>query len=287
MKNLGLAGFVLAVSAVTASAADMPVKALPMSPPLCAWCGFYVGLNAGYVNSQNSMRTASSPTPDATLGIAPGVSEGISALSTVGLPVGRADGFIGGAQAGYNWVSGKFLAGVEADIQGLSNAGSSGTVVSSAVVVGVPVTSTQTGSMSTSWLGTVRGRLGLLATPRWLAYVTGGLAYGGVSASDTLAQSGTNGFAGAGNASLSTTRAGWTLGVGSEWMFAPNWSVKAEYLHYDLGSVNFVSTPMGTPASGFFSGAIYQTNVTSATFRGDIVRAGVNYHFGGPVVAKY
>jgi outer membrane immunogenic protein len=35
--------------------------------------------------------------------------------------------------------------------------------------------------------------------------------------------------------SFSETRAGWTLGGGLEWMFAPHWTHKAEYLYYDLG----------------------------------------------------
>jgi hypothetical protein len=50
------------------------------------------------------------------------------------------------------------------------------------------------------------------------------LAYGGGKASDTLVQTGTNGFFGAGTASLVDSRAGWVAGAGTEWMFAPRWS---------------------------------------------------------------
>jgi outer membrane immunogenic protein len=36
-------------------AADMPLKALPPAPvPVCTWCGFYVGGNAGYVNARDN-----------------------------------------------------------------------------------------------------------------------------------------------------------------------------------------------------------------------------------------
>jgi outer membrane immunogenic protein len=231
--------------------------------------------------------TVSYPTSDATLGVVPGVSEGLAALSTGRIPIGDASGFIGGVQAGYNWQWGQFLAGFETDIQGLSQAGRSAIVTSTAVVVGTPVTSIQTGSLSTNYLGTVRGRLGFVATPAWLLYVTGGLAYGGVTARDTVIQTGTNGYIGAGTGSFSDTRAGWTAGVGAEWMFAPQWSFKAEYLHYDLGSVFVTSNLVGTPASTFFAGAVVQTNVSSASLRGDIGRIGVNYHFGGPVLARY
>jgi outer membrane immunogenic protein len=277
---------VLSLGSVQAShqpvfAADLTYKAPSLATPVpaCIWCGWYVGLNAGYVDSRNGFSTVSTPTPDAVLGVVPGVSEGLAALSTGSIPIGNTNGFIGGAQAGYNWQLGNYLVGVETDIQGLSRSGGSGTTTNTVVVVGTPVTSTQTATMSTSYLGTVRGRLGVLVAPTWLTYVTGGLAYGGMKASDTLFQTGTNGFIGAGSGSFSDTRAGWTLGGGMEWMFAPKWSVKAEYLHYDLGTANFTSTPMGTPASAFFSGVVYQTNVSSVRFQGDLVRAGINYHF--------
>jgi outer membrane immunogenic protein len=274
-KILIAAAALAALIRTPAIAADLPLKA-PPPPPACVWCGWYAGVNGGYVNSRNGLSTAATPTPDAVLGVIAGVSQGLAALSTGSIPVGSTNGFIGGAQAGYNWQLGKYVAGIEADIQGLSRADGSGAITNTAVVVGVPITSTQTGTMSTSYLGTLRGRLGLLVKPTWLAYVTGGLAYGGVKASDTLSQTGTNGFAGAGSGSLSGTRAGWTLGAGLEWMVAPQWSVKAEYLHYDLGTSSFNSAP----TSAFFvTHPVYQTLVSSAHFQGDLARAGVNYHF--------
>ena len=222
----------------------MALKAPPPAPgPTCIWCGWYVGLNAGYVNSSDGFNTGSTPVPDAVLGVVGGVSEGLAALSTGGIGTGNKSGFIGGAQAGYNWQSRSFVAGIEADIQGLSRSGSSGTTTNTGVVVGVPIISTQTASVSTSYLGTLRGRLGWAMTPTWLAYVTGGLAYGGVKATNTLFQTGTNGFVGAGSGTLSDTHAGWVLGGGLEWMLARTWSIKAEYLHYDLGRGNFNSAP--------------------------------------------
>ena len=73
-------------------------------------------------------------------------------------------------------------------------------------------------------------------------------------------------------------RDGWVAGGGVEKMFAPNWSVKIEYLHFDFGShTNYVPTTIGGGNSVF------------VLERGDLVRAGVNYHFNWttPVVAKY
>ena len=83
-----------------------------------------------------------------------------------------------------------------------------------------------------------------------------------------------NGF---GFGSASDTRVGWTASGGVEWMFAPNWSVKAEYLYYDLGSVdaNYVVLINDT-ASGLnatFNGQ------ASVDFKGHIARVGVNWHF--------
>ena len=77
--------------------------------------------------------------------------------------------------------------------------------------------------------------------------------------------------------------AGWTIGVGTEWAFTNNWSVKAEYLYVDLGNSTWLSFPAGRAAN-------LATNLTE-TFqnRYNIVRVGINYKFNSdlPVVAKY
>jgi outer membrane immunogenic protein len=269
-----LAGVALGVLAAPAMAADLYVKA-PPAPAPSYWTGFYVGVNAGYADEQSTFTTAANGTPDAALGVVPGVSGGLAALSSGRITTNNGMGFIGGGQVGYNLqLSPLWLVGLEADIQGKTGS-SNGSVAAGQVVVGVPVTSTQTVSASTDWLGTVRGRFGIVLTPTWLVYFTGGLAYGGNNASSTLAQSGTNGFVGTGAGSLSTTRIGGTFGAGLEWMFARNWSAKAEYLFYDLGTANF-SYPA---TSGFFLTPVYQTVTNSVHFEGNIARVGVNYHF--------
>jgi outer membrane immunogenic protein len=121
----------------------------------------------------------------------------------------------------------------------------------------------------------------LLATPTFLLYGTGGLAYGHV-ASTTLNSftSTTDAYA----ASISTTRAGWTAGAGAEWMFAPNWSAKAEYLYIDLGTISYTVPCTTAVCTGLAPPPSYQTDLR---VRDNIVRVGVNYHFGGPIVAKY
>jgi len=241
MKRLLLVGLATLLPVGLASAADLPRKAPPkVAAPVYGWSGFYGGFNAGYLNSHRGLTSAATPVPDATRGVIPGVSGGISALSSGSFPAGSRSGFIGGGQIGYNHqLANAWVAGIEADIQGIAQSSGSATVTNTQVVVGVPVTSTTTASEKLSYLGTLRGRLGWLATPMLLVYGTGGLAYGGVKASESLAQTGTNGFAGTGAGGLSEIRVGWALGGGLEWMLASKWSAKVEYFHYDLGTGHF------------------------------------------------
>jgi outer membrane immunogenic protein len=288
MKRFWLAGFAsTALIATPAMAADLAVKA-PLPPaPVASWAGFYVGLNAGYVSTRNTVDTATTPMPDFPLGVVPGVTEGLAALAAGSISLGNRGSFIGGAQIGYNWQFGGFLAGIETDIQGLAQSSTDLQVTTTAVVVGVPITSNQTANMRTRYLGTVRGRVGFLATPALLIYGTGGLAYGGVEGRFSLLQTGTNGFVGVGGGNLSTAHAGWTGGAGLEWMFAPNATARFEYLHYDLGTPTFDGAATGMPKSTFFASAVYLTTSSSAHVSGDLVRLGVNYKFGGPLYAAY
>ena len=95
---------------------------------------------------------------------------------------------------------------------------------------------------------------------------------------------------GFGSSSYSDTRVGWTVGGGVEWMFIPNWSAKLEYLYYDLGS----ATTSGAYVAGANTAGALQwayASTASTRFNGNVVRAGVNYHFNwgapAPVIAKY
>jgi outer membrane immunogenic protein len=297
MKKLGLAVSILAISAVSASAADLQVytKAPPMEvAPACVWCGFYVGGNVGYSQSEStSVNSSAVVTNPGMIFVDDGVAANAAAGLGTGIPVGSQRGVIGGGQFGYNFQSGLFVAGFEADIQGLSGR-ASGTSATAAPVPFFASASnaTLTATNSVNWLGTVRGRIGIAAAPNFLIYGTGGLAYGGVNSSTGINQAFSGELAeelatnrSTASGSFSQTRVGWTVGAGGEWMFTSNWSAKLEYLHYDLGSANY-----GTPVSNVAQtlGPIFTLGQSSSTnFRGDIVRVGLNYKFGGPVVAKY
>ena len=57
----------------------------------------------------------------------------------------------------------------------------------------------------------------------------------------------------------------------------PNWSVKVEYLYYDLGTASAANVlSAAVPAGSLLYGSFYQT---STHFNGHVVRVGVNYHF--------
>jgi outer membrane immunogenic protein len=297
-KALSVAALVLALTG-SALAADLPSYKAPPPPPLPPpplWTGFYVGLNAG--GTWSSSQNTSIGNFPALIGPLDAVgATGAAALSSSGILPTSTSGFMGGGQIGYNWqFYNSFVAGIEADIQGVAASNSRGNGFGAAVVPGnTAFTSVSflSASKSLDYLGTVRGRLGWLFTPTLLVYGTGGLAYGGVSSNTSYFQlfvpfpNGVNPSFGAG--SFSDTRVGWTAGGGLEWMFWPNWSAKVEYLYYDLGRVSYAAAPAALSTT---AGAIFGANFgqVSTRFNGNIVRAGVNYHFNwgaAPVVAKY
>jgi outer membrane immunogenic protein len=258
--------------------------------PAYAWNGWYAGVNAGLAFTGLDAGTASVNT-FAAPGAGP-LATAITSLANFDAPIDSI-GFMGGGQVGYDWqfpwLATALVAGVEADIQGLS-AKFTSNVASNTGVVGSPNTLNQTASVSTrvDYIGTLRARLGMLVGflgTTVLYYATGGLAYGGVSASTAVTQTlGGPPFVPpltpptwAGSGAFSGTRIGWSAGLGAEWLFFPNWSTKLEYLHYDLGSATYGVSPLvSNTAAGKFTVNTLQSN---PPFNGEIVRAGVNYHF--------
>jgi opacity protein-like surface antigen len=436
-----------------AFAADMPVKAPPPPPaPVYNWTGWYAGFNfGGGFGTSNNATTTSTPLADDLAQFFPRTSpSGSTAGANSGVAGLNQSGPIGGVQIGYNFqLNPLFVFGFEADIQGAAitsdRAGNTGTstesfagtsafvktasvpnsaeaLVASFTNAAITANGFDSVTADVNWLGTVRLRAGYLITPSLLIYATGGLAYGGVSASDSattnfnlsadsfvlaygqaigptpsLALAVTSGAAqsasvtattgtvsntttytsamtsaslspnsasltaiiqcigtcGSANqnagattgpptsvafatnsiaapqaqstisysqatkplsvalattaqsfAHVSDTKYGGTVGGGLEWMMAPNWSVKAEALYYDLGSVtvtpapltasiNPITAPIPTTVNGnstatvtsainkFVGPGATVSNATSThvSFQGVIIRLGLNYHF--------
>ena len=286
MKRIFVGALAIASTFVTAAvAADLPVKAPPVPVVIYNWTGFYVGGNVGYSwgRERDDGTLAGTQTVQVFRTAGPSlVSTTVTPIGPVAL-VGRSDvnGVIGGGQAGYNWQRQNWLVGIEADLQA-SDERSNGAICT---VAGCPPGSLLFNtSYRLDWFGTLRGRVGFLPTQRLLLYATGGLAYGHIAANEPTVP-----------LSWGDTRAGWTVGVGGEYALGGNWSVKLEYLYMDLGrfgnasaTATAVTNQLNTPAVGFNTLTTTTTTAAFSTrFTDNIVRAGVNYRFGGPVVAKY
>ena len=255
MKKILWASAALAAAAIPALAADLPRRNAPPAPRalpiLATWQGFYVGLNAGYTFSGDRSTT-----------IVGDVTGGGLAISGGQIPRSLGSnrgGFLGGAQIGYNLqLSPVIVAGVEADIAIIAD----NRKTASFAGVGGTVT---TVSRSQDWIGTARARLGFLATPEFMIYGTGGLAVGNVKSRLSVASP--VAAINFGSGTSNETKAGWTAGAGGEYMFTPNWTLKGEYLYYDLGSERVTrATPLASVSS-------------KTEFNGHIVRAGLNYKF--------
>ena len=208
MRRLLLAATALLAFAATnsASAADMALKAVPPPPVVDPWAGWYVGLNIG-----GSWGRARDTT---TFGVPPALFASTSS---------NLNGVIGGGQIGYNWQAGKWVFGIEADLQATGQRGSTSTVSDVPACIPCedpPVTTTL--SEKLIWLDTLRGSVGWTVTPTVLIYVTGGLAVGGLSANGTI--SGINGATPVvGYFSSSSANTGGTIGGGVEAALGGHW----------------------------------------------------------------
>jgi outer membrane immunogenic protein len=265
MKNVVIAATMLLIAGGAATAADMPVKALPLAMAY-SWSGCYVGANVGIHRGRDSITTTSS-----VANFAPGGAVFLDSISPTSY---QPQGIIGGVQGGCNVQYNSIVVGVEADADWLG--GSSSRILT--VGAGAPVAAGDFLSNSTNatFLSTVRGRVGF-AADRTLFFVTGGLAIGTIKTTDSFA-----GFGGTDitTASVSRTKVGWTIGGGVEHALASSWTVKAEYLYVDLGSFD-AAVPCRTAC-------IDPINVTvHHRYTDNIFRLGVNYKFGGPIVARY
>ncbi len=204
------------------------------------WSGFYLGGNVGTGISRDRVAIDD-------------INAGTSALFNL-----APHGFIGGAQAGYNWQSGNIVFGLETDFQGSTMEDNRTSVYYT------PDNLSLNFNSKLQWLGTVRGRLGYAVGPS-LFYATGGFAYGDVKTA-------INGVG------FSDTRTGWTVGGGIETpftllgLFGPNWTATTEYLYVDLGDHSFD-----------LGGSVALTTGAQE----HIFRTGLNYHFNTPVVTKY
>jgi outer membrane immunogenic protein len=302
MKKLALTVSILAISSLSAFAGDLPARvanANAYMDPVYNWTGFYTGVNLGQSWGRSRSTTSFN---DLVSGTALSGANAKFAL----------DGIVGGGQFGYNWQRNNWLLGVEADIQGTGQGGNgsavcgggpaaSTTTTAAAVngtcaighigdtvpfnVAALPVTNSV--SQNLEWFGTLRGRVGsTLTTPAILGYVTGGLAYGEVRTVSTVNGVNLVGPQGvntpptvvpfSGSVTNRSTRTGWTVGGGIEGVIGGNWTMKAEYLYVDLGTVSGSLLTASIAPGGVSVITRYSSDITDHIFR-----VGFNYKWGG------
>jgi outer membrane immunogenic protein len=251
MRRISLA--LAATTALTFAALGAGIQSASAAPATYNWTGFYIGGNIGYGWG----------TANTTTDVPGGAFSGVAApvYSSVASPSIKNHGFTGGVQIGLNQQVNNWVWGIEADFNALALRGSADTA-------GTPAGSVALSShteVNTDWLATLRPRIGWAAN-NWLLYATGGLAITKIKYS----QVNTFAIIGPEQASVSKTKAGWTIGGGVESALPNNWSWKAEYLYVSFGSV---ATTAFDPAG---LGLVFNH---STDLKASIVRLGVNHKF--------
>jgi outer membrane immunogenic protein len=162
--------------------------------------------------------------------------------------IGAISGGFGGGTVGYNWQIDRYVFGIEADAAAADVSTS---------VTGFDSDTGRNVSLESKLrsLGTFRGRVGV-TFDQVLLYGTGGFAWANQRFSASEAGD---------SISDSKFRTGWAAGAGMEVMFAPHWSMKAEYLYRSLGNQAFFSGTEGAVDLG-------KLNIHTG-------QVGVNYHF--------
>ena len=233
----------LAVASITQShAADLrPVVQAPPPvylPPPVTWQGWYVGGNIGVGWFNPSVSAEFSP---------------FGVPLTAGFNTSNEAGIVGGVHGGYNWhFAPQWVAGVEGDFD-LTSLRASATASN--------LNTSISASADVNWLSSVRGRVGYLWTPAFMLYGTAGFAFADVSYNANIQSPGF--IAGA---NRTTTKDGFVVGVGGEYLWSHQWTLRAEYLFYD------------------FSGSTRTFAVVPATVHWDnlgisVLRLGASYKF--------
>ena len=264
--RFGLALSMALASWGSARAADFPAAIVAPPPPVeYNWTGFYVGFHVGWGTDHFAFPySLTIPGPF-------GYTAGTSGID--------ASGPIGGAQIGFNYQLPFFhlVAGIEIDNSPSAIRGQA--TVNTVSIFGTPATATF-GARFLDF-GTVRGRLGY-AWGNFMPYLTGGFNYGTVETTYSVFS---GGFFNAG--STTATRTGvfphvGVFGIGAEYAFTPNFTVKAEYLYDFINAHRSIHNPVTGASIQFGTRTMYH-----------IARVGINYKFDWfspqptPVVAKY
>ena len=232
------------------------------------WSGGYAGLNLGEAStSACSTWTAGGPAVDPAGG-PPFYSSNCASSS-----------FVGGVQVGDNFQYKRLVWGIEADLD-LWHSGNRSQTLKYAGAAPPAGTYISSGKFGPSDFVMIAPRIGYGGT-LWMPYVTvGGIAALG-SHDSTLsyipvdAVKSTASF----NGGKNFASTGWVAGGGAEWGLNGPWSIKAEYLHVNLGKgSNSAAGCAGTAAAcAPFSGSSFDSSHDA--FSANIFRIGITYWF--------
>jgi outer membrane immunogenic protein len=232
--------------------AEAPTRPTPAKD----WTGFYAGFHGGWTFARSDAVSTTARDPAGGAFLTPGAF-GLDDNAPL----------IGG-QFGYNWQTGNWVLGVEADLSGAGIHGvQSRTPICSQGVcglAGVPIFGAGNFMrQDVNWLASVRGRIGQ-AWGSGLIYVTGGFAWANVDH-----EANTSGMVVCFNspgcafpAAFSRTRTGWTVGGGYEWPVWSNWTLRSEYLFSRFDGVSATVAPAPAPTSNCLT-----AGPCSATYR--------------------
>jgi outer membrane immunogenic protein len=238
MKRFVAGAMALAAASAPAAAADM-MMANKAPPPAFNWTGFYVGGDIAVASTSLNAQSNALPTSVLPSGIA---------VQQVSGGLGGGGNFAGGGFAGYDWqFAPTWVAGIEADWTSMNTDGrlTSNWIDNTGVMVQNGLT---TLSSELQWAASVRGRIGYLIVPRFLAYATGGVAWGkweyGANSTDSAV-----GYAA--NTAFAKTETGWVAGIGFEWAPFASYGLllRAEYLNYRFDGAQATAAAAGFPGA--------------------------------------
>jgi outer membrane immunogenic protein len=213
---LGTAMVICLCAAIIAQAAD--------------WTGVYVGENSGVAIGTTNVKTSTVSSPTGYF-----ATTSPPAIAAAGDQNPSLSNIIGGILAGFNYQTGVFVVGAEADFGAMPL---SVTQTNTAVYpCCAPTRFTINQTVKTQWVATARPRVGF-ATGDILIYGTGGAAFTNINYQELF----TDTFAvahetGAKEAAM----AGYTFGGGMELKFLSNGSLGVQYLYADFGRLSTTS----------------------------------------------
>jgi outer membrane immunogenic protein len=228
--------------------------------------GFYVGATAGGAFGRPRVDTAPSFSPTGYF-----AATSTPAITSASNQTINMNGLNAGGEAGFNFQWESFVVGLEADYGAMNLSGS--TTATALYPCCAPTSFTVTQTAKTSWVFTIRPRIGVVFG-RFLLYGTGGAAITNVKYTGLF----TDTFATAHeSAAIDETRPGWVAGTGAEYRLAHHLSIKGEYLWNDFGVASIPTSNL----TAFTPPIAFHTNIFTHTvnMRAGIVRAGINFRF--------